>query len=203
MPKEECFFDYFEEHCALTVEACRELVALAEPGNDVAAKAGRIGELEAQTDTITHRCIKALRQTFITPFDRTQIHALIKGLDDIVDAIDDASSRIVLYEIAEMRPEVSKIALLILQAAMAIFDALKQMRNLKNEAAINRICILIHGYENDADEIYRSVLKQLFHEDYHVFEVMKWKEIIELLEMATDRCEDVADIIQGIIIEAS
>ena len=203
MPRETSFFDYFEQHCTLIIQAARELMAMAQPGADICKIAKRISQLEEQTDQIVHRCVRALQQTFITPFDRSHIHDLIKGLDDIIDSIDDASSRICLYEINEVRPEVQKFADLLVQASVAIGDALKQLRETKDPAVIHRMFVAVHGYENEADDIMRSSIKQLFHEGHHIFQVIQWKEIIELLEMAMDRCEDVADIIQGIMIEAS
>jgi uncharacterized protein len=203
LPKETCFFDFFEEHCALTIEACKKLVAMVEAKANLAAYAGEIAELEHKTDSLTHLCIRALQQTFITPFDRSQIHDLICGLDDIVDAVDDASSRIVLYEMTEIPPEIKRMAELILEAVLSIEGALKQMRNLKNEPEIKTMCIAVHRLENDADCALRSFVKRMFKENSNAIEVMKWKEISEHLEQATDRCEDVADIIQGIIIEAS
>ncbi len=203
MPKETCFFGFFEEHCRLTIEASRELVALAAPSADIAAHVSRIGELESKTDTITHDCIHALHETFITPFDRTQIHDLIVNLDDIIDSIDDVSSRIALFEIREVRAEFGAMANLVLKAALCIGDALLNLRNLHNDDKIKAMVLAVHQYENEADDILRSAVKDLLKHPEQLIELIKWKEILEHLEHTTDRCEDVADIIQGIIIEAS
>lgn len=203
MPKETNFFDYFEEHCSLLIEASRELVALSKPGANIGECVNRIGEFEHQTDDITHRCLLALEQTFITPFDRLHIHALIKGLDDIVDTIDDAASRLLMYEVTEVRQEFQQLAALILDASCAIMQSLKCMRNLKEESSLKEACIAVHRIENQADDILREAIRGLFKESITVLEVIKWKEMLEVLEFATDRCEDVADLIQGIIIEAS
>lgn len=189
----------------MLIEAAQELVALSEPGADIPARALRIMELEHETDNVTHRCIGALQKTFITPFDRADIHNLIKALDDIVDAIDEATSRIMLYEIKQMPEEVKALSQVIFQAIRSLREALPMLRKLTpdNEKAIKRACIAVHRFENDGDAILREALVRLFKDGSAPLDVIKWKEIFEHLEAATDRCEDVADIIQGVVIEAS
>jgi uncharacterized protein len=203
LPQETCFFDFFEKHSEITLQAAHDLVSLWEPGCDRAAKIARIAQLEGEADSVTHLCIKALRKTFITPFDRGQIHRLIHHLDDIVDAIDDVGSRLELYEIQEIRPEAQRMSETILQAVVAIGESLKLLRNLKNEDAIKRYSIEIHRLESDCDEILRGAVKRLFKEERDPIAVIKWKEVFDHLELAADGCEDIADIIQGIVLEAS
>jgi uncharacterized protein len=203
LPKEVGFFDFFEQHAALDIEVCRELQALSTEGGDLAARAKRINELEGQADQITHQCTAAIHKTFITPFDRTDIHSLIKRLDDIVDSVDTAASRMVLYQIKDIRPEVRELATVLLESAEAIADALKLMRDFDNAPQIEEKCARIHKLEYQADMILREALVRLFNEESNAVMVIKWKEIYERLEKATDRCEAVANIIQGIVIEAS
>jgi hypothetical protein len=203
LPKEVGFFDYFESHSALGIEVCRELQSMTTQTSGFDARAARINELEAQADKITHQCTDALHKTFITPFDRSEIHSLIKRLDDIVDSVDTAAARIVLYQIREMRPDVQKLANILLELTLTIADALKLLRNVKDVPQIEGKCARIHQLEYDADLILREALVRLFNDEPNAVLVIKWKEIYERLEKATDRCEAVANIIQGIVIEAS
>jgi len=159
LPRKTCFFDYFEQHGALTVEACKDFLSIVSNGGDVNPLAVRIKELEHQTDDITHRCIEELHKTFITPIDRGDIHNLIRRLDDIIDSVDAATCRYVLYEIREIRPEARSLAEVLVKATTEILSALKGLRNIKNAPAINRHCIAIYQFENEADEILRAALE--------------------------------------------
>jgi hypothetical protein len=204
LPKEICFFDYFEQHAGMMIEACKEFQALAEGKVvDHATQASRIKEIEHQADNLTHRCIEELNKTFITPIDRVDIHQLIKHLDDIIDSVDACTSRIALYELTEMRSEAVQLAEVLLEAATEIEVALKGLRHLGNAALIKEKLIRIHKLENDGDAILRAALSRLFKEEDRPILVMKWKEVFERLEKATDRCEEVANIIEKIVIEAS
>jgi predicted phosphate transport protein (TIGR00153 family) len=203
MPKEVGFFDFFEQHAALGIEVCQELLALTTDGADLQVHAERINQLENQADTITHQCVAALHKTFITPFDRSEIHSLIKRLDDMIDSVDTAATRMVLYQIKAMRPEARALAEILLDLARNIQAALGLLRNFKNAPQIETHCVKIHELENQGDVILREALVRLFNEEHDAVLVIKWKEIYERLEKATDRSESVANIIQGIVIEAS
>ncbi len=203
LPKKTDFFDYFDRHIEQTLAACQELVDLARSGDDLERRAARIKDIEHAADRITHECIEALHETFITPIERGDIHRLMKRLDDIVDAIDAAVLRLRLYEIHELREEVRLSADLLLKATGVISQALKLMRNPHNIEAIKQCCIEIYNHENEADTVLRKALARLFNEEKDPITIIKWKEILEILELASDRCEDVANIIQGITIEAS
>ena len=203
MPKGTDFFAFFIEHCKLTAKAAKELVDLAESGTDIPERASRIRHLENKTDALTHICIKELQKTFITPFDRSHIQELICALDDVMDSIDEAASRIELYEVTEIRPETTDLARLIFASVQHIGAALSHLHDMKNDKAIKKACITIHKLENEADRALRTATLRLFHEEGSPFLVMKWKEIFEILEATTDHCEDVADIIRGILIESS
>lgn len=203
LPKETSFFDYFEQIGALASEVCKELLALASQSGEIAAHANRIKEIEKQADKITHQCTDALHRTFITPMDRSHIHSLIKRMDDIIDSIDATTSRMVLYDMLEMRPEAKTMAEILVQATAQIEQAVKRLRNLKHPEGIDQHLVAIYKLENQGDEILRASLGRLFKEETNAINVIKWKEIYERLEKATDRCEAVASIIQGIVIEAS
>jgi len=203
LPREVCFFDYFEQLAVMIIQACEAFRELAEGKADNVAQSARIKDIEHQADTVTHKCIEEINKTFITPIDRVDIHTLIKRLDDIIDSVDACASRIMLYEITEMRHEALQLAEVIVRAAFELEVALKGLRNLKNTPIIEEKLISIHQLENDGDTILRAALMRLFKEEDRPIQIIKWKEIFERLEKATDRCEEVANIIEKIVIEAS
>ena len=203
LPKKVCFFEYFEQHAEMMIKTCEAFLVLAEGNVDAPTQAARIKEIEHQADDLTHKCIEELNKTFITPIDRVDIHQLIKRLDDVVDSVDACTSRIALYELAEMRPEARQLAEVLLAAANRISDAVKGLRHLQHVDEIKGHLIYIHQMENEGDTILRAALTRLFKEETDPILVIKWKEIFERLEKATDRCEEVANIIEKIVIEAS
>ena len=201
LPRETSFFDFFERHAALTVEGAEEFVSLVKSGGNTGVKVKRIKEIEHETDVITHHCVEALHKTFITPIERDDIHRLITRMDDIMDFIEAAAERIGLYEIRAMTPEVKELADVLLRACQEVQSAMKRLRNLRQPEAIFKNCIDINRLENDADAILRNAVARLFREEKDPITVIKWKEIYEHLENATDRCEDVANIIEGVVLE--
>ena len=201
LPRETSFFDYFDQHAALTVEGAREFASMVGTGANVLAKAKRIKEIEHETDVITHRCVEALHKTFITPIERDDIHRLISRMDDIMDFIEAAAERIALYEIRDMTPEVRDLADVLVRASEGVQQAVRGLRDMKNSATIVKNCIDVNRLENDGDAILRIAVARLFKEVRDPITVIKWKEIYELLEDATDRCEDVANIIEGVVLE--
>ncbi|MGI8905029.1 MAG: DUF47 domain-containing protein [Candidatus Sumerlaeaceae bacterium] len=204
LPKETSFFDYFEQHAAVTMRGCQELLALTSNDSDIGYHAGRIKEIEHEADDVTHACLDALHNTFITPMDRPDIQRLIMRLDDVMDAIDAAASRMAIYNVTEMRPEARELAEVLVSASMQLAEALKLMRNMKDADAIKAACIKVHDLENKGDEILRTALARLFREEEsRPIIVIKWNELFEILESAVDKCEDAADIIEGVVIEAS
>ena len=201
LPRETSFFDFFEQHAALTVDGTREFLSLVTTGANLDAKAKRIADLEHETDVITHRCVEALHKTFITPIDRDDIHRLITRMDDIMDFVEAAAERITLYELTTMTADVRDLADVLHRSAVQVEVALKLLRNLKDPQAILSQCIDINRLENEGDQILRRAVARLFKESKDPIEVIKWKEIDENLESATDRCEDVANIIEGVVLE--
>ena len=201
LPREVGFFDFFDQHAALTIQGTRELLALVTDGGNVGARAKRIKEIEHETDVITHRCVEALHKTFITPIEREDIHRLITRMDDIMDFVEAASDCIALYDVRVMTPEVKELAGVLVRSTEALERALRDMRDMKNARAIVAMCIEVNRLENEADAIHRSAVARLFKEEKDPITVIKWKEIYEALEEATDRCEDVANIIEGVTLE--
>ncbi len=202
LPRETSFFDLFEQHAALTVVGVKEFLSLVSTGANIPAKAKRIKEIEEETDTITHKCVEALHKTFITPIERDDIHRLITRMDDVMDFVEAASERIALYELVEMPPEVKDLADVLLRASGEIANAVRGLRDMKNAPEVLKNCVDVNRLENEADAILRSAVARLFKEyKDDPIHVIKWKEIFETLETATDRCEDVANIIEGVVLE--
>jgi len=204
LPKENSFFDFFEQHSKLSIEACRELNELASKPAELESRANRIKAIEHEADDITHKCLDVLHRTFITPIDRADIHRLMKRLDDIIDSVDSAAGRMSLYEMTDMRLELKQFTALLVKATTEVDSAIHNLRNL-NKAGdiIQECCTEVYETEKAGDQILRLALARLFKEEKNSVLVIKWKEIFERMEKATDRCEEVANIIEGIVIEAS
>jgi uncharacterized protein len=201
LPRAEDFFSLFERHAALTVEGAKQFVTLVGGGQNIRALAARIKEIEHETDVITHSCVERLHTTFITPFDRDDIHRLITRMDDVMDYVESASERIALYELREMTEEVRELGAVLVRATEAVARAIGGLRDLKRPQAMLEHCIEVNRLENEGDEILRNAVAKLFKESTDPLLVMKWKEVYEALENATDRCEDVANIIEGVVLE--
>jgi predicted phosphate transport protein (TIGR00153 family) len=202
LPREESFFDFFEQHADVLVRGTAAFAKLFEPKADIAAITKQVRELEHEADSITHKCVEALHKTFITPIDRDDIHRLITRLDDVMDFVEAAAERITLYEITEMTSDARDLADVLVRAAKDVQVACQGLRNLKDARTILAKCIDINRLENEADEVLRRGVARLFkeHKDDPIY-VIKWKEILENLETATDRCEDVANTIEGVVLE--
>jgi predicted phosphate transport protein (TIGR00153 family) len=201
LPRETSFFDFFERHAALTVEGCQEFLSLVTTGANIEPKTRRIKEIEHETDVITHQCVEALHKTFITPIERDDIHRLITKMDDVMDWVEAASDRIQLYGIRDMTPELKDLADTLVRAAEEVRQAVGGLRDMRNAEKILKKCVDINRLENEADTILRGAVARLFREEKDPIEIIKWKEIYESLENATDRCEDVANILEGVVLE--
>jgi predicted phosphate transport protein (TIGR00153 family) len=201
LPKETSFFDLFDKHASVIADGTREFVSMVTSGANMEAKSQRIKELEHDADLITHTCIAALHTTFITPIDRDSIHQLITRLDDIMDFLEAASERITLYEMRDMTPEIRDLADILARSADAIVEACKHLRDLKNTELILKRCVEINRLENEADAVLRRAVARLFREEKDPITIIKWKEVYENLESAADRCEDVANTIEGVILD--
>ena len=201
LPRETSFFDLFEQHAAITLEGMREFQELVSEGANIPDRGKRVMELEHEADVITHHCVEALHKTFITPMDRNDIHRLVSRMDDIMDFVEAAAERIVLYEIKQILPELRDMSDVLQRAAEQLHMALKGLRHKKDLPSVLKICIDINRLENEGDAILRNALARLFREEEDAITVIKWKEIYEDIEAATDRCEDVANIIEGMILE--
>jgi predicted phosphate transport protein (TIGR00153 family) len=161
----------------------------------------QIKDLEHQGDKITHEVVVALHETWITPLDREDIHGLITRLDDVLDYLDAAADRFNLYEIAEPRPEAVELAKVLAASCVQIGKAIELLKSIKDAKPLLDICVAINKHEHEADQIYRRGLMRLFKEHADPLLVMKWRDVLEAIETATDRAEDVANIIEGIVLE--
>jgi len=203
LPREENFLIYFNRTAEITVEAATALDALANDFTDVEVKVGKIKHLEHEGDQVTHQSFALLSRTWITPIDREDIYALTNRLDDVLDLIDASAARLVLFKIPAPTPAMRAQTHLILQSAQAIQRAVGLLKDLKNSRAILDACIEINRLENEADSVYRGVIGRLFEKEKDPFTLLKWKEIYELLESATDACEDVANVLEQIVLKSS
>lgn len=201
IPREEKFVDFFVQVAGLTVDGARELEILLNNLSNSKNHAQRIKDLEHQADEITHHTVELLHKTFITPFDREDIYRLIGKLDDILDFIDAAAERLYLYEIATVPEEMLALAEICLKSTYAIKDIMGYLNDLKRPEEMVKICVEVHRLENQADQILRQTIAKLFKQEPDIRQLIKLKEIFELLETVTDRCEDVANIVEGILLE--
>lgn len=201
LPKETGFFDLFDKHALTVVESAKVFLSLTEDASQIQTKVDQIKALELQADSITHQCLEALHRTFITPFERDDIYRLASRMDDVIDDIDATSDCLIVYKIKEMTPFVKDFAQVLLASTIEMAAAVKSLRDLSNSPAIRIHCQNIGKLENDADMILRNALGKLFDEEPDTRMIIKWKEIYEHLESATDNCDDVANIIEGVILE--
>ena len=203
MPQEGRFFELFNEHAALVVQGSRELAALMASGDDLERRAHNVESIEKRADRITRSTIELLHKTFITPLDRDDIHQLISKMDDILDLIEDSAQLMFLYDVRVPTPEAKKLADICVICCEKMQSAVALLSKMDNAAAIMAICTEIDRLESDADHVMRAAIARLFRDEPDVRELIKLRTVYEHLETVTDRCEDVANIIQGIVLENS
>jgi predicted phosphate transport protein (TIGR00153 family) len=203
MPREGNFFELFNNHAERIVEGSRELALMITTFTEVEKHAQRIDDAERAADKLTHETITLLHKTFITPFDREQIHQLITRMDDILDLMQDVAESIVLYDIRRITPESKQLAEICQMCCERVRTAVSLLKNVKDAEAILKTCQEIDRLESDADRVMRSAMSKLFRDEADVKQLIKLRTIYELLEQITDRCEDVANIIEGIVLENS
>jgi hypothetical protein len=201
LTKDNLFFEAFAKHAEKSVESSKLLVQMLSDLSKAPELSKRINDLEHEGDRITHDCVAALHQTWITPLDREEIHALISRLDDVLDAIEAASERVILFELTEATPEGLDLARAVVASCQAVHSAVQSLRDLKQSKHLLALCVEINKHENTADLCYRTAVAKLFKSGSDPLLVMKWRDIYDHLEMATDRCEDVANIIEGVVLE--
>jgi hypothetical protein len=201
LPTDRRFFDLFERGSVNLVEAARLLVDMLETWQDVEAKASSITDLEHVGDTITHEVIAHLHRTFVTPLDREDISALAQALDDVIDFIQAASDAMVLYRVSAPTPRARELAQTILEASQEIERAMPLLRRPRDLKDVLSCCIELNRLENDADRVYRAALGELFADSADFTFIIQWREIYQHMESATDRCEDVANVLEGVALK--
>lgn len=205
IPKERKFFDLFESASSNLVQTSKVLYDALNmpPGNKRLEQLKEVARLEHVGDDITHRIFQEVGSTFITPFDREDIQKLASVLDDVLDCIHGAAKRIEMYKIGTIHPSIVKLAELTYDACIELNKAISQLRDMRDVSIIREACIVVNSIENHADDVSDMTLARLFEEETNAIEVIKMKEIISIIETATDRCEDVANILESILIKES
>jgi hypothetical protein len=203
IPKEEQFFDLFEQQAANALQGARSLHRMLEQYTtlDSAYVASKeIHELEHHGDDLVAECVARLNKSFITPFDREDIYALTRALDDVLDWVDSSAERMVILKIEKPTPFAIELSRLVIRGAEEIANGVHLLRNLRDAEPLLRLCNRINKLENDADQVLREALGSLF-ADHQVapLEVIKWKDVYENLEMATDKCQEVANILHTVL----
>jgi uncharacterized protein len=199
IPREGKFFDDFEALAQQIRVGADLLEQMLTPDHPVWDKADEIKEVEHRCDSLTHAIIDRLNRTFVTPLDREDIHALARSLDDVMDAIDAAASRIRMYRLDQVRFGAREHARIITVSTAEVLAAM-QMLEKKRGVVIDH-SIEINRLENEADRMHQEAVRRLFEEEHDPILVMKWKEALDFLEEATDRCEDVANVLEGVVLK--
>ena len=200
-PKNERFFDLFEESARNFVTAAGLLKELMDRCEDVEEMVRQITALEHHGDNITHRIMAELHGTFVTPIDREDIAQLAQRMDDVMDFIDAAAMRMMLYDITKPTERAKEMADVLVRVASETSKAIPRLRRRSELSHMREHCIEINRLENEADDVRRSALAELFRDKVELAEVIKWREIYEHMEDAVDRCEDIADILEGVMIK--
>jgi uncharacterized protein Yka (UPF0111/DUF47 family) len=199
--RDKGFFDLLERSAGIVVKAAEAYVDVAHNYDGREDAIGRIRQFEHDGDEIAHRTLEMLDKTFITPFDREDIQALTLRMDDVIDEIDAASKRLTLYRIPKPTNWFVKQTDVLLRAAILIAEAVKQLRNLKRPDGLQDRLVEIHRLENVGDDNNHAAVAELYNDATDPILVMKWKEIYDLTERAIDRCEDIANTIEAIVLK--
>ena len=200
IPKEARFFALFEQLAELVLKASTTLHEAVNDYRTLPEKAKQLERLEHDADQVTHEIMAKLNSTFITPIDREDIHRLATALDDVVDFIEGATEHMILFKIQEPTLPFKQLAEVVLRQAREIHQMIPRLKNLRH-ADILVHCIEVNRLENEGDRVHREAVADLFEKRGDPLEVMKWRDLYDILETATDKCEDVAVAIEGIFLK--
>ncbi|MGA3177059.1 MAG: DUF47 domain-containing protein [Candidatus Acidiferrum sp.] len=198
MPRDGDFFILFQKQAENIVAGAQAFTKMLEHYTGVPEQVQIIKAIEHQGDELTHQIFRKLNQTFITPFDREDMHELCGTMDDVIDLIDAAASRFVLYRVDSVRPGTIELTKVLCAACVELSAAIHAMET--PDKALHRI-IEINRLENESDRICRTLIAQLFEEEKDSVQIIKWKEIFEVIETAVDKCEDVSNVIESVILK--
>ncbi|MFC2047087.1 DUF47 domain-containing protein [Chloroflexota bacterium] len=201
IPREEKFFGLFGESAKNMVKTAEGLKRLVDNWANIEGNVSEITELEHEGDTITHQIMARLHRTFVTPFDREDIALLAQSLDDVVDFIHAAADAMLIYKIDKPSQRAKELADIIVRATAEVEKALLQLQHRAQSKQTLERCVEINRLENMADRVFRSALAELFDNSTDITQVIKWREIYEYMESATDRCEDVANVLEGVALK--
>lgn len=200
IPRDEKFFDLFREQAENIHKAAQMLVSLFDDYREVEKQVSEIKFIEHKGDQITHALMMKLNKTFITPFDREDIHALGSALDDVLDLVDAAASRFVIYKVKQVTPGAQQLSRVILHGTEIILKAVAQLNKPQNMLKYTEQLTLL---EEEADHIKGQCIARLFEDSSDPIEVIKWKEIYEVLEATTDKCEDVGNVLEAVVLKSA
>ena len=198
IPRETRFYDDFVTMAEQIRRGATLLDAMLAPERPIWDKADEIKEVEHQCDNLTHQIIQRLHRTFVTPLDREDIFELARSLDDVMDAIDATAALVRLYQIEHVRPDARVLAGIISASVDQLVMALKA---LEKKVGVAEPAVEINRLENEADRAHHAGMRRLFEEERDPVAIIKWKEILDFLEDATDRCEDVANVLEGVVVK--
>jgi len=201
MPKEQKFFDLFDAGAANTIKAAKSLKDMIDTWQFIDSHIAEITELEHEGDSITHQIISLLHRTFVTPFDREDIALLAHTMDDIIDFIHSTADSMFIYKVSAPTQRAKELADIIVQATIEVEKAVKGLRHKSQFKNILEVCVEINRLENAADRVYRAAIGELFDDTTDITKIIKWREIYEHMETSTDRCEDVADVLEGVALK--
>jgi predicted phosphate transport protein (TIGR00153 family) len=203
LPREDSYFELLEQATHYLVKGATALEDLAADFTNIEGKINHLQGMEHACDEICHNTLDKLNKTFITPIDREDIHELVLRLDDVLDMTTSAAQQMVSFRVTTPRRPVQQFATIIRQQCELLKNAVSKLRDTKAFESVTNDCIEIHRLENDADDILKHVIEDLFDKETNAIELLRWKEIYETLESVTDKAEDVANVIQGITVKMS
>ena len=198
IPRQERFYDDFVAMARQIRHGAGLLEEMLAPDRPVWDKADEIKEVEHECDTLTHQIIQRLHRTFVTPLDREDIFGLARSLDDVMDAIDATAALVRLYQIGQVRPDARILSRILKDSVDQLVIALQA---LEKKVGVKEPAVEINRLENEADRAHQAAVRRLFEEERDPVAIIKWKEILDFLEDATDRCEDVANVLEGVVVK--